>query len=135
DSEQIECDLNAEFSTDAPEYRSFQFASLKVIGRLDMYASEALERALRSLPLPRKVLVDLQATTEISTYAISLLLRFTVAEEDGQAVLLIDTTKAEQMAAFREKCGVFGDKAAASVAVGSLPYKAKPVIVKVGRQD
>ena len=134
DSEQIECDLNAQFSTEYYQFQ-FQFTSLKVIGRLDLYASEALERALYTLPIPRKLLVDLQAATEVSTHAIPLLLRLRVAEKDGQAVLLIDKTKAEQVAAFGEKSGVFADRAAASVAVGSLFYKAKPVTVKVGRQD
>jgi anti-sigma B factor antagonist len=48
-------------------------AHLQIVGRLDLFTSEALVDAWRSLPTPRHALLDLRAATELSEPGLRLL--------------------------------------------------------------
>jgi anti-anti-sigma factor len=48
------------------------FVFLHIVGRLDLFASEALFDAWRSLPAPRRILLDLRRATEVSDAALRL---------------------------------------------------------------
>jgi hypothetical protein len=61
----------------------------EVTGRLDLFAGEVLERAWRTAPAPRRVLLDLNPATEVTSAGADLLKRLVGnSDPDGRAAVL-----------------------------------------------
>jgi anti-anti-sigma factor len=103
---------------------------LSLSGRLDLFASEVLEKIWLNLPPPRRVVVDLRAATEVSDPGALALLRM-CQDKDNRAALLVDASKPEQARAL--SCGtVCQTRDEGIAALGDLPGGAPtPVTVTV----
>jgi anti-anti-sigma regulatory factor len=66
-------------------------SSIRVVGRLDLWALGAIEKAWATLPVPRAPVIDLQETTELTEPAIHALNAFHRTREPGsQASLAVN---------------------------------------------
>jgi anti-anti-sigma regulatory factor len=74
-------------------------ATLSVIGRLDLFASQMLERAWLALPAPRRTVIDLRGATVVSGPGAQALLRLWRRREDSRAAILLDAGKPELLSA------------------------------------
>jgi anti-sigma B factor antagonist len=98
---------------------------IELVGRLDLFASELLQKAWRSLPLPRRALLDLRRTTELSPKGVAALLELCTPTEEGRVVILLRTGDAEQRAAFADNAALYDDRNAALGGLGEVPEAAR----------
>ena len=76
---------------------------LGVHGRLDLFAFDALKRVWEVLPLPQRLLLDLNRTTEVSVRAARAVVDLALREEQGPVVLVASDKHDEQVAAFSDR--------------------------------
>jgi len=70
---------------------------LDIVGRLDLFAAEALVDAWRSLPGPRRALLDLRAATELSEPGLRLLEEHVHADTSiDRIVILVDPDRSDR---------------------------------------
>jgi anti-sigma B factor antagonist len=109
-----------------PPYR------VEMAGRLDLFAGDALERLWRTIPLPRRVLLDGRRLTEVSPKASVHLAKLLRQDEDTQVVLLLLPDKPDLEQALPEGPTVFTD---AKLALQALPDPAvevyRPILTTV----
>ena len=75
-------------------------ANLQIVGRLDLFASEALVDAWWSLPRQRRTLLDLRAATEVSTAGLRFIEEQLRAEVPGdRVVMLVDPERSDRIQA------------------------------------
>ena len=71
-------------------------AHLQIVGRLDLFASEAVVDAWSSLPQPRRALLDLRAATEVSEAGLGLVGEQLRADVPGdRVVVLVDPDRSD----------------------------------------
>lgn len=56
---------------------------VKIVGRLDLFSSSALKKSWQAIPVPRRILFDLSATTEIADAGRDALLDLLAKQEKG----------------------------------------------------
>jgi anti-anti-sigma factor len=77
---------------------------LQIVGRLDLFTLEALVDAWRSLPPPRRAVVDLRAATELSDASLRLLEKhLRNGRSADRFVVLVDPSRSDRT------CGVLTD--------------------------
>lgn len=109
---------------------------IALVGRLDLFASEALVKAWKSVPSPRRAVFDLTRTTEVSPKGVAVLLGLcTPGEEDGRAVILLRAQDAEQESTFAGAARVFREAAAARTALGEPPGEPRPTLTVAVRRE
>lgn len=106
---------------------------LSLTGRLDLFSSEVLERAWQTVPEPRRVVVDLRHTTEISEPGVLALLGLCTRKEgDSKTSILINKKDKTQRAAFSGCAFAFHKAKAAVHSLGRIPKNAKrPLCVTI----
>lgn len=131
ENERIEAELKVPPPPAATKAKGVTAQVLKVIGRLDLFAGQLLEKVWRTLPPPRHVLFDLRGATEISARAAESVLTMCrpEAKTKSQGTILIDQTKPSQANAFGPNDSVHADEAAAWLALADLPGNVQPLAV------
>jgi hypothetical protein len=106
---------------------------LSLTGRLDLFASESLERGWETVPPPRRIVVDLSHTTEVSAPGVEALLDLCARQEDdAKTSILINTERSDQRTAFSGCPLAFVTAEDAAKALDPIPSKAKlPLRVNV----
>jgi anti-anti-sigma regulatory factor len=96
ENERIEVTPRTHFSNPRSPSESTVLAKISLTGRLDLYASESLERAWKSLPTPRWCIFDLRKVTDISGKGLEALCRFgREVGSEQRAAVLIDANRAK----------------------------------------
>lgn len=73
-----------------------QLSLIRVVGRLDLYAAEAVERLWRSLPDPRWIIIDFSLATEVSEKGFRSLHKFHNGKSNlHRAAALLPTTRTD----------------------------------------
>jgi anti-sigma B factor antagonist len=85
---------------------------LEVRGRLDLFAFDALKRIWELLPLPQRILFDLNQTTEISERAARAVVDLALREGQGPMAILADNNHDEQADRFGNRFPRFRELAA-----------------------
>jgi anti-sigma B factor antagonist len=99
---------------------------IALTGRLDLFASDALAKAWKTLPVPRRAVFDLTRATELSPKGVAALLGLCApGEEDGRAVVLLREGDADQGQAFAGSPLVHGGTEAALLALGDIPDESR----------
>jgi anti-sigma B factor antagonist len=108
--------------------------TIRIEGRLDLFASEAVARLWRASPAPRRVLIDASRLTELSEPGLSALLEF-ASQPDTKAAILLGEQGPPKGASFPADL-TFTDRGAAVAALGELPQESRrPLIVKVRQEE
>jgi anti-anti-sigma factor len=117
--------------------------TVEIVGRLDLFASSALEKAWKALPPPRRVLFDLHRATEISDAGRDALLALLAnSEEEARAAISVEGLGQEQilggrslfgMKAFPIEPPVYSSRASALAALGDVS-DTPAWRIKVGRE-
>jgi len=95
--------------------------TIEIVGRLNLFASSALERAWKALPTPRRILFDLQRATEISDAGRNTLLALLAnSEKDTKATIAVEGLDQQQMRAFPIEPPVYSSRAGALAALGDV---------------
>jgi anti-sigma B factor antagonist len=115
-------------------HRAFRIA---LVGRLDLFSSDALAKAWKTLPAPRRAVFDLTGATDLSPKgAAALLALCPPGEDDGRAAILIREGDAPQGQAFAGSPLVHGDAQAALLALGDVRAESRrPPAVTVRREE
>ncbi len=100
---------------------------VKVVGRLDLFASEVLERAWLTVPSPRQVIFRFARHTEITEPGVQKLIALCGSNElDSKAVILTTSKKAKSL--LSTKVAIYEEKRRAIAAVGPLPPSAQWIL-------
>jgi anti-sigma B factor antagonist len=92
---------------------------IRIVGRLDLFASEVLERAWLTIPLPRRVIFRVDMTHEVSPAGMQkLCILCANRNEDSASVILISSK--HQMAAFPSGSPVYYQQHSAVAALGEI---------------
>jgi anti-sigma B factor antagonist len=109
---------------------------LRVAGRLDLFAAEVLERAWRTVPTPRRLVVDLRPTTELTGPGRAALRALLSEQNEGsRGSVLLDLAKSEQVAAFRGDPAAHTSPAAAEASIDNVPVEEQRSITVMVRPD
>jgi anti-anti-sigma regulatory factor len=100
--------------------------TLQVVGRLDVFAFEALTKTWRTCPSPRRVLLDLSQTTEVSRRAAEELRALVLADRDSRLAILLDSTRIES--APLAGLPLFATRTEAQTFLGGSPSETKQAI-------
>jgi anti-sigma B factor antagonist len=118
------------------EVRLEEVFVIRVVGRLDLSASELLAKAWQSLPTPRRALIDLAQTTEQTLRGIEAVLDLCARlAEDDRAVLLIHEESPEKDCPFTGHPRVHRSKEAALVDLGEIPDSSRQHLTVAIRRD
>jgi anti-sigma B factor antagonist len=94
---------------------------LDVLGRLDLFAFDALEKAWHSVPVPRHLLVDFQHATEVSPRALKRLCDLRAGDREGsQASLIVADSQKTLRPFFQGVEHVYPRREAAALAQGGF---------------
>jgi anti-sigma B factor antagonist len=94
---------------------------LRVTGRLDLFASESLLKAWRTVPPPRRVVIDLRNATELSGAAATALQGLCGrGEDDSRTVILLSTDQQSRWMELGVHPFAHCDAAAAARALGNV---------------
>jgi len=105
-------------------------AVLQVRGVLDLFASEALQRAWLTVPQPRRVLVDLSTATEITAAGADALAALCGSDESGGRTLAWGASAGEHST----QEGFYSSEKEALDALGDVSSTAdKPLVVALAR--
>jgi anti-sigma B factor antagonist len=103
-----------------PGNRFFPF-KCNIVGRLDLFSSAALQKCWRTIPSPRRVLFDLERTTEANREGRKALIAFLVGKEDGARVTAsLEGMSAGQTTLFQGRAHCYRFKADALAALGDV---------------
>jgi anti-sigma B factor antagonist len=116
DREGIEADLEERLST------------LAVLGRMDLFAFDALKRLWELLPLPQRIVCDLNRATEVSEAAARAFLDLALRDGQGPVGLVADETHGRQAAAFGNRLVRFLERWQVSSAFTDGPALDRPMI-------
>ncbi len=95
--------------------------AVRVVGRLNLFASSALDKVWRTTPSPRRVIFDLGSATDIDAPGREALLRFLRKKESSaKAVISLEGLKPELARFFLTYPDVYPDRKAALAALGDL---------------
>jgi anti-sigma B factor antagonist len=125
--------LGGMFQLDLPSGGVFW---LRVAGRLDLFAAEVLARAWRTVPVPRRIVVDLRQTTELTEPGLAALRALLSEPNEGSCgSVLLDPAKPEQEAAFRGDPVAHTSPAAAEASIDNVPAEEQRSITVTVRPD
>jgi anti-sigma B factor antagonist len=107
--------------------------TLAVAGRLDLFVSESVEKAWRTVPPPRRVVIDLRNATELSGPGAAALRHLCDrGKEDSGTVLLLNTEQQERWKGQGIHPFAYCDAGAAAQALADgTTGGSPPIIVKV----
>jgi anti-sigma B factor antagonist len=109
--------------------------TVKIVGRLDLFSSPALKKVWQGLPLPRRVMVDLSAATEIDEAGREALVDLLAKrEKDAKAVVSLEGLGSKQVGQFPTEPPFYRNKATALAALGDVS-DAPPLLVRVLKED
>src|SRR5262249_47852184 len=106
---------------------------IEIIDRLDLFAAEVLERAWLTLPEPRRAVLDLRATTEVTLHGAAVLVRLCEpSSEGGAATILLPSKEGGWGAPLAGVRNVYETAAEAVGALGPIPESSRsPITVTV----
>jgi anti-sigma B factor antagonist len=95
--------------------------TVKIVGRLDLFSSPALKKSWQILPLPRRVLFDLSAMTDVDKAGREALLDLLAArEKEARAVVSLEGLSSEQVNGFPSESCFYQNRTTALAALGDL---------------
>jgi anti-sigma B factor antagonist len=95
--------------------------TVKIVGRLDLFSSPALKKVWQAIPLPRRVLFDLSATTEIDDAGREGLADLIAKQEnDARAVVVLEGLSSEQISRFPSDSCFYQNRATALYDLGDV---------------
>ncbi len=95
---------------------------ISIISRLDLFASEVLEKAWQSLPFPRRVLFDISYVKEITDTGKQTLLNLCTHKESDSLGVILDKREGEKIV-FLPSTPVSYEEKDAVVKLGCIPDK------------
>jgi anti-sigma B factor antagonist len=109
--------------------------TLRIIGRLDLFTSAVFEKLWRSVPSPRRLIIDCSKAWDISERGAEVLTRLVTADGEGRVVLVMQKGKLPPPNTFPTDIPIVTDRDKALAALGELPKEAGyPFTVKVTRR-
>lgn len=107
--------------------------TVRISSRLDLFASEILERAVRTIPNPRSLLFDLREMSDISDVGAERLLKLAGDNEDDECRSVILLTEAQQQAIplLSENRAVQLDEESAAAVLNIATDRTKPISLEV----
>lgn len=95
--------------------------TLQIVGGLNLFGSSALKKVWQAIPSPRRVLVDLQRVTEMSSAGRGALLTLlTNRDQEARAAISLEGLNRERMNALSIEPPMYSEKAAALTALGDV---------------
>ena len=108
--------------------------TLRIIGRLDLFTSAVFEKLWRSVPSPRRLIIDCSEAWDISERGAEVLTRLVTADGEGRVVLVMQKGKLPPPNTFPTDIPIVTDWDKALTTLGELPKDAGyPFTVKVIR--
>jgi anti-sigma B factor antagonist len=109
------------YQNESFEIRADHPFKCQILGRLDLFSSSALQKSWLAIPSPRRVVFDLQRTTEINDAGRTALITLLAGKEDGsKATVSLEGLGPEQMAAFPNGAPFFRRMADALKSLGNV---------------
>jgi anti-sigma B factor antagonist len=103
------------------ELQTGPFFNVKIVGRLDLFSSPALKKSWQPIPVPRRVLFDLSATTEIDDAGREALEDLLAKRgKDESAVVSLEGLGSEQKGMFPNSPPFYQNRATALAALGDV---------------
>jgi anti-anti-sigma factor len=129
DGERVEVYYQSEWSNCPPR----GVYVVELVGRLDLFAADILERAWLTVPPPRRVVIDLRKAVELTGPGADMVRELCArGEDDSRTAVLVGKEKPELAAALTGWPAVHDDPAAAVRALGEIPAEAKrPLTVAI----
>lgn len=94
---------------------------VRIVGRLNLFASAALDKVWRAIPSPRRVIFDFYTATDIDIPGQNALLAFLRRKESiAKVAILVEGLNEVLVAGFGSGSEVCGDRQACLVALGDL---------------
>jgi anti-sigma B factor antagonist len=113
------------YDGESVQVRSGIIFILNVVGRLDLYTFDALEKAWYSIPTPRDLLVDCQDTTEVTPRALRRLCDLRSGDqEDTRASFVVGAGQKTLQPLFQGVEFVYPNREAAALARGGFSGRA-----------
>jgi hypothetical protein len=104
---------------------------VRVVGRLDLFAAERLDRLGEVLPRPRRVILDVSSATDLTPAGIDCLSRFGASPGD-RVVLLVPEERSGRWSGLPAGFPAFRQRTEAVQALGeSAAQDSKPLTVRV----
>ena len=98
-----------------PPYR------MRIVGRLNLFSSSALDKTWRAIPPPRRVILDLGPTTDIDAPGWDALVKFLLNKAAGaRAVMSLEGLSEASARPFLSTPGVYPNKKKALAALGDI---------------
>lgn len=95
--------------------------TVKIVGRFDLFSSPALKKSWQAIPVPRRVLFDLSATTEIDRAGREALVDLLAKpENDARAVVFLEGVSSEQVNRFPSESCFYQNRTTALAALGDV---------------
>jgi anti-sigma B factor antagonist len=108
--------------------------ALRIVGRLDLFTSAVFEKLWRSVPSPRRLIIDCSEAWDISERGAEVLTNLVTADGEGRVVVLMKEDKLPHPNPFPPDIPVVTDMYKAPGTLGELPKEAgNPFTVKVTR--
>ena len=94
---------------------------IRIVGRLNLFSSSALQRAWSALPKPRRVMIDMREATEVDAAGRRALLALLAGlEADARVVVSLEGLALEQVSAFPCAPPFYAKEASALAALGDI---------------
>jgi anti-sigma B factor antagonist len=108
--------------------------TLRIVGRLDLFTSAVFEKLWRSVPSPRRLIIDFSEAWDISERGAEVLTRLVTADGEGRVVVVMKEDKLPPPNTFPTDIPIVTDWDKALGTLGELPKEAGyPFTVKVTR--
>ena len=101
--------------------------TIRIDGRLDLFASEVLERACLTVPPPRRVIFRVETASDITPLAVQRLLEFCAITEKGDAAVILALSK-NAKTLFPASAPVYDEEHKAIAALGEISPVAKWIL-------
>jgi anti-anti-sigma factor len=108
--------------------------TLRVVGPLDLFTSAVFEKLWRSVPSPRRLIIDCSEAWDISGRGADVLTRLVTADGEGKVVVVMKEDMLPSANTFPTGIPIVTDRDKALGTLGELPKEAgHPLTVKVTR--
>ena len=117
------------------ELLSGRLSTLKIVGRLDIFSSPALEKIWHVIPLPHRVLFDLSGATEVDEAGRDALLALLQSrEKDAKLIVSLEGLGPKAAPMFPAQAPFYQNKAIAIGAMGDVS-DAPPLRARVSDEN
>jgi anti-anti-sigma factor len=95
--------------------------TLQIVGRLDLFTSAVFEKLWRSVPSPRRLIIDCSEAWDISERGAEVLARLITADREGRAVVVMKEDELPRPNTFPADIPIVTDRDKALGTLGELP--------------